>query len=505
MRTLTRRMLLTGAVAGACLLGGLLIANVVGGEARIERKIERLYPMADPRFMQELGVLLGPPFLPGAQVRALRNGDAIFAAMLAAIRSATVSITFETYIYWSGAIGREFADALAERARQGVHVHVLLDWVGSAQMDDSLVALMTSAGVQVQRFHPPHWSHLGRMNNRTHRKLLVVDGRLGFTGGVGVAPQWTGDAQDPEHWRDTHFEVAGPVVAQMQSVFVDNWIKVTGHVLHGPRYFPALSATGSAWAQMFSSSPSGGSESMQLMYLLAITAASRSIDLSAAYFVPDALTLQALTAALRRGVLLRIVLPGPHIDSDAVRLASRATWGPLLREGAVIAEYRPTMYHCKVMIVDGLLTSVGSTNFDNRSFRLNDEATLNILDAEFAGMQTAAFEADLRLARRISHAEWEARPAHERFGEWWASLIDTQLEGGHARLPVATRAVSGPRAASTYFLRLSWTTSFRSPRAFWALPSPWFLRPLICCSVLPTALPAASCTLPAASLSVPLT
>lgn len=420
-------MWLAGAVAGACLVGGLLIANFVGGEPKIERHIQRHFPMDDPRFMQELGVLLGPPFLPGIQVRALRNGDAIFPAMLAAIRGATVSITFETYIYWSGAIGREFATALAERARQGVPVHVLLDWVGSAQMDDSLVALMADAGVQVQRFHPPHWSHLGRLNNRTHRKLLIVDGRLGFTGGVGVAPQWTGDAQDPAHWRDTHFEVAGPVVAQMQSVFVDNWIKVTGNVLHGPDYFPALAPAGTARAQMFSSSPSGGSESMQLMYLLAVTAASRSIDLSAAYFVPDALTLEALAAALQRGVRLRIVLPGNHIDSDAVRLASRATWGPLLRAGATIAEYGPTMYHCKMMIVDGLLTSVGSTNFDNRSFRLNDEATLNIMDAAFASTQTAAFEADLRLARPVSHAEWQARPARERFGEWWASLIGTQL------------------------------------------------------------------------------
>jgi len=242
-----------------------------------------------------------------------------------------------------------------------VKVHVLLDWVGSAKMEDSLMELMAQAGVQVKRFHPPHWSqHLGRMNNRTHRKLLITDGHVGFTGGVGVAPQWTGQAQDPEHWRGTHFEVAGPVVAQMQSVFIDNWIKVTGNVLHGPDYFPALAPAGPGAAQMFSSSPSGGSESMQLMYLLAVTAASRSIDLSAAYFVPDTLTLQAPVDALKRGVKLRIVVPGKHIDSDAVRGASRATWGPLLSAGATIAEYGSTMYHCKLMIVDGLLTSVGA-------------------------------------------------------------------------------------------------------------------------------------------------
>jgi cardiolipin synthase A/B len=424
---MSRWVLAAAVIASLGLVAGLLVSNFVGGETKIERRIERLYALDDPRFMSELGVLLGPPFLQGNTARALLNGDEIFPPMLAAIRAAKVSITFETYIYWSGDIGREFAEALAERARQGVKVHVLLDWVGSAKMEESLLSVMAQAGIQIRRFHPPHWSHLGRLNNRTHRKLLVVDGRLGYTGGVGVAPQWTGRAQDPTHWRDTHFEVVGPVVAQMQSVFIDNWIKVTGDVLHGPDYFPALAAAGQASAQVFSSSPSGGSESMQLMYLLAVTAASRSIDLSAAYFVPDALTLQALGDALKRGVRLRIVVPGAHIDSDAVRGASRATWGPLLSAGATIAEYTPTIYHCKVMIIDGLLTSVGSTNFDNRSFRLNDEATLNIVDKDFAIAQTAVFEADLALAHRVSYAEWQARPARERVGEWLASVIRTQL------------------------------------------------------------------------------
>jgi cardiolipin synthase len=427
MSNKSRWLLVVSGVAGLCLVAGLLVSNFIGGEEKIEHRMERLYALEDPRFMQELGVLLGPPFLGGTRVRSLRNGDEIFPPMLAAIRASTVSINFETYIYWSGDIGRAFADALAERARQGVKVHVLLDWVGSAKMDDSLIVAMEQAGVQVRRFHPPHWSHLGRLNNRTHRKLLVVDGRLGFTGGVGVAAPWMGHAQDPAHWRDTHFEVAGPVVAQMQSVFIDNWIKVTGDVLHGPDYFPSLVAEGPGAAQMFSSSPSGGSESMQLMYLLAVTAASRSIDLSAAYFVPDALTLQALVEAMRRGVTLRIIVPGKHIDSDTVRKASRATWGPLLAAGAVIAEYAPTMYHCKVMIVDRLLVSVGSTNFDNRSFRLNDEATLNVVDAAFAGMQTAIFEADLAQSHTVTHAEWLGRPLSERMGEALASLVGTQL------------------------------------------------------------------------------
>ncbi len=419
-----RWLAIGAALATVCIL---VVVNFKAGEKQIERRIERTHRLDDPQFARELGVLLGPPFLDGNAVKVLLNGDQIFPPMLDAIGQARATITFETYIYWSGDIGRQFATALSAAARRGVKTHVLLDWVGSAKMDTALLDEMKAAGVQVQRFHPPHWSRLARLNNRTHRKLLVVDGRVGFTGGVGIAPEWTGNAQDPAHWRDTHVQIAGPAVAQMQSVFLDNWIKATGEVLHGPAYFPQLGASGSMAAQMFSSSPTGGSESMQLMYLFAITAAERSIDLSAAYFVPDDLTHAALVQALRRGVRVRIVVPGEHIDSDAVRSASRAGWGPLLQAGATIAEYAPTMYHCKVMIVDGLLTSVGSTNFDNRSFRLNDEATLNILDAAFALQQTQVFEADLAKSRVISHAQWLSRPWTEKMAERWSRLIASQL------------------------------------------------------------------------------
>ena len=406
---------------------GLIAYNFVGSEKRIERRVERLYGIDDPHFERELGVLLGPPVVGGNRYRVLRNGDEIFPAMLRAIRGAQKTITFESYIYWSGDIGNEFAKALAERARAGVKVHVLLDWVGSQKVDQSVLDRMTSAGVQVQRYHPIHWYTLGKLNNRTHRKLLVIDGKLGFTGGVGIAPEWTGNAQDPNHWRDTHFQVEGPVVGQLQSIFLDNWIKVSGDVPHGEDYFPALPSLGDGRAQMFSSSPTGGSESMMLMYLLAISASNRSIDLSAAYFVPDDLSLKALVAALQRGVKLRIVVPGEHIDSETARSASRARWEPLLAAGAVIAEYAPTMYHTKVMIVDGLLVSVGSTNFDNRSFHLNDEATLNILDATFASEQTRIFEADLALARPISLQAWRERPWREKLAERLSSLVRSQL------------------------------------------------------------------------------
>ena len=426
----------------------LLAVNFVGGESRIDKRVERLYGVDDPRFARELGILLGPPVLEGNRYQTLLNGDEIFPPMLAAIRSAQRTITFETYIYWSGEIGSAFADALADRARAGVKVHVLLDWIGSAKMDKAMIDEMKAAGVQVERFHPPHWTHLGRLNNRTHRKLLVVDGRIGFTGGVGIATEWTGHAQDAEHWRDTHFQVEGPVVAQMQAVFLDNWMKVSGQVPHGPGYFPALEPVADGRAQMFSSSPSGGSEGMQLLYLMAIASATHSIDLSAAYFVPDDLSSEALVAAMRRGVRLRIVVPGKHIDSAAARGASRSRWGPLLEHGALIAEYAPTMYHTKMMIVDGLLVSVGSTNFDNRSFRLNDEATLNILDARFAAEQTAVFERDLAKSRPIALAEWQARPWHEKNGRaagLAAGFATLTAPGGSRRRAVSAARPSCPQ------------------------------------------------------------
>ena len=423
---MNRAVLVAGTAAVTVALV-LLVVNFMGGEKKIERRITRVNAIENPLFAHELGAMLGPAMLGGNRVQVLKNGDQIFPPMLKAIRSAQTTITFESYIYWSGDIGKEFADALAERARSGVKVHVLLDWLGSAKMDDSLMTGMLEAGVQIRKFHPPHWSHWGRLNNRTHRKILVTDGRTAFTGGVGIAPLWTGNAQSPEHWRDTHFKVEGPVVAQMQSVFLDNWIKATGDVLHGPSYFPLIAPVGTHLAQMFSSSPTGGSESMQLMYLLAITAATRSIDLSASYFVPDELMLRTLIDAVKRGVKLRIIVPGEHIDSETVRSASRASWGGLLSAGAYIAEYQPTMFHTKVMTVDQVLVSVGSTNFDNRSFRLNDEATLNVMDSAFAAQQTQIFEEDMKLARQITFDQWRNRPLKEKLAERLASLLRSQL------------------------------------------------------------------------------
>lgn len=409
---------------------GLVALNFTAGEKKVQQQLPRLYATSDPQFQRALGSLLGPPLVDGNAVTELLNGDQIFPPMLAAIKAAQKTITFETYIYWSGDIGKAFSDALSERARAGVKVHVLLDWVGTAKMEDSYLNEMRASGVQIEKFHKPHWYNLARLNNRTHRKLLVVDGQVGFTGGVGIAPEWTGNAQDPDHWRDSHYLVRGPVVAQMQATFLDNWLKVTGKVLHGDLYFPPLAQTppvGTQKAQMFSSSPSSGSESMQLMYHLAITAAERSIDLSAAYFVPDDLTLKLLMDALGRGVRLRIITPGEHTDTETVKAASRGTWGQLLQAGAEIHEYRHTMYHCKVLIVDNLLVSVGSTNFDNRSFRLNDEANLNVYDAGFAKRQTQVFEADMKRSERVTYEAWLDRPWTEKLAERLSGLLRSQL------------------------------------------------------------------------------
>ena len=304
---------------------------------------------------------------------------------------------------------------------------MLLDWVGSMKMEAALLEQLKAGGVECMRFHEPRWANWGQLNNRTHRKLLVVDGRVGFTGGVGIADQWRGRARNDKEWRDTHYRVEGPVVAQMQSVFLDNWMRATGKVLHGENYFPALKAAGTYSAQMFSSSPSGGSESMQLMYLLAITAARKTIDLSNAYFVPDDLTIRTLVDAARRGVKIRVLTPSGHIDSEVVRKASRGSWGPMLAAGIEFAEYQPTMFHVKGIVVDGIFSSVGSTNFDNRSFRLNDEANLNVLNAEFGRIQQQVFEADWAKARRITAEEWRSRPWSERLLERAASVLHAQL------------------------------------------------------------------------------
>lgn len=410
----------------ATVLATVIAVNFATAEKRLARRPRRLYTSGDADFRRAMGVLLGPPILPGNRVTSLINGDRIFPAMLEAIRSARVSICFETFIF-RDAIGAEFCRALAESAGRGVRVHVLLDWLGSRGVGAALIEQVRRAGADVELYHELTWFHLGRINNRTHRKLLVVDGRLGFTGGVGIGQEWTGDGGDPAHWRETHFQVEGPVVAQMQAVFIDNWIKATGGVLHGEQYFPLLPPGGDMDAQMFASSPAGGSESMHLMVLLALTAAQRSILIENSYFVPDELTVEALIAARRRGVRVRIVVPGRHTDAPLGRWAAHKLYGTLLEAGVEIFEYEPTMIHCKIIVVDETWVSVGSMNFDNRSFRLNDEANLNVFSEALAREQTGYIEADIQQSQRMTLRWWSRRPFSRRVYANVAMLLRSQL------------------------------------------------------------------------------
>ena len=411
----------------ATVIGFVLFQNLSSSERKIEYEIDDPPAVDDPRFERLVSHLLGPPLVEGHCIQTLLNGDEIFPAMLSAIRQARQTINFETYIYWSGEIGREFSDALSERARAGVRVQVLLDWIGSAKLDAGAIQEMEAAGVEVDRYRPLRWYHLNRMNSRTHRKLLVIDGTIGFTGGVGIADQWTGHAQSPDHWRDTHFRLEGPAVAQLQAAFADNWNKTHPKVMEDEGYFPPLATAGTARAQAFKSSPREGATSARLLYLLSIASARHRILIANSYFVPDRACIAALVRARQRGVRVQIIVPGKHIDTVVTRRASRALWEPLLQAGVEIFEYQPTMYHCKVIVIDDRWSSVGSTNFDNRSFRLNDEANLNVLDRDFAALQARNFEEDLLCAKQITLDDWRHRPLRTRLVERLAALVRSQV------------------------------------------------------------------------------
>jgi cardiolipin synthase len=329
-------------------------------------------------------------------------------------------------VYWEGTIAEQFTEALAERARAGVPTHVVIDWFGSLRIDASYVKRMKDAGVELSLYHqlawynPARWNTLLGVEERTHRKILVVDGKIGFTGGVGIADEWTGNAQSPDHWRDTHFRVTGPVVAQLQSAFMDNWLETGGQLLLGDAYFPPLARRGTMRAQAFKGSPQEATQDIELMYRIAITSARRSIALSSAYFVPDTGTIKALGKAAKRGVKVQVIVPGEHLDSATVKAASPSLWEDLLRAGVEIHRYAPTMFHCKVLVVDSAFASVGSTNFDNRSFQLNDEVNLNVFDEGFAALQMQIFADDLAHSERYTYEDFQSRPVLQKMVNWVA-------------------------------------------------------------------------------------
>ncbi len=417
------------ALAALVLLAALVIAglNLFPERREVREPVPHEFAASDPQFMRTMASVFGGRVEGGHSIETLINGDEIFPSMLAAIAEAEETINFLTYIYWSGDIAEVFANALADKAREGVQVRVLLDWVGSIPFEQRLIDIMEGAGVVVHRFRPLHWYSLDRVNNRTHRKLTIVDGTVGFTGGVGIGDEWQGDARNPDEWRDTHFRVVGPAVAEMQAAFAENWLEASNEVLQGDLFYPEQPEAGDAYAQHVKSSPNGGSRSMHQMIVMALAAAESRIRIAMAYFVPDDVAIAQLLDARRRGVEIDVIVPSGETDVPMTRHASRYFWGPMLEAGIRIHEYQPTMYHTKVVIVDEFWSTIGSANFDDRSFRLNDESNLNVYDRDFALEQIADFDADLAQTREITLEEWQSRSLWQKFLDWAASHLRAQL------------------------------------------------------------------------------
>jgi cardiolipin synthase A/B len=364
----------------------------------------------------------------GNAVEVLQNGDNFFPALLRDIAAARESVHVESYIWWKGAICNQLAALLAQKARQGVEVRLLVDASGGHKMDDNLEKLMKDAGVQLRKFHPVRISNLGRLNNRDHRKLMIIDGRIGYIGGLGIAQEWTGHAQDKDHWRDTGVRVMGPIVNRMQGAFCENWVEETGEIPAGAKYFPRLAPVGTTAAHLAYTSPTGSVSSVQVLYYLAINAARREIIIENPYLLPDKDAIAAMANAVKRGVDVKVIVPATNAtDSPIVQHASHHIFGTLLSRGVKVYEYQPTLLHQKVIIVDGVWSCVGSTNFDDRSFQLNDEISMGMLDPNVAAQLRAAFLADLQKAKQRSLDEWKHRP-------FWHKAIDGIAYLGHGEL-----------------------------------------------------------------------
>ena len=399
---------------GAAAVGGfvtLFVArNFFPSEKKISHKINARYSAGDDEFIRTIGQMFGPPLVPGNKITALQNGDEIFPAMLEGIRSAKRTITFENFLLHEGKIADQFADALVDRANAGVAVHFLQDALGCDNLHGGAMNRLRASKVELEVFRFINLS----VNYRTHRKLLVIDGRVGFIGGVGIADNWQGDGRTHGYWRDSHYRVDGPAVGQMQQAFMDNWIQTRGHLLHGDDYFPKLETAGDEKCQVFKSSAGEGSDSARVMLLISIASARRHIRIANAYFIPDGLTRRTLIEARERGVKIDIITPGPDTDAKLVRAVSQMRWGPLLEAGVKFYEYQPARFHCKYLLVDDCWASVGSANLDNRSMSLNEEANLNVLDRSFVEMHTKVFEEDKGHSREITMDVWRNRPWKDR-------------------------------------------------------------------------------------------
>ena len=398
----------------------ILSAALLFAQDQETLRIQSSLAADDPRFPRYAGALTGSALTAGDRYRILVNGVEIFPAMLDAIRSARRRISFETYIFDEGEMGTAFSTALADAARRGVRVRLLVDAVGAKWMDGMDARRMLDAGVEIASFNPLHWYSIEEINYRTHRKILVIDGEVGFTGGAGVADHWMGNADSRERWRDTHVEVRGPAVTQLEAAFYENWAE-TGHISAAELDLDPPPAQTGARSIVAWSSPTGGANEVKLLFLLSVAAARRTLDIQSPYLVLDDSTRYVIFEARRRGVRVRLLVEGELTDARPVKFASRADYDGLLANGIEIFEYQPTMMHVKATVVDGAWSVIGSTNFDNRSFELNDEINVAVESTDIARKLTEDFEADLRRSLRLELERWRQRPfSHKAREEMWS-------------------------------------------------------------------------------------
>jgi cardiolipin synthase len=427
-RRLLPHVLALVVVSGAA---GYALAVIVAKWSAPKQTVYELphgFTVSDPTFLPS--ALPSATMTPGNRLELLENGDAIFPAMLAAISSARKTVNFEAYLFWSGDVGARFRDALAERAMHGVAVRVLLDAVGSSgrYLKASDVSILRRAGCRVEFFHSEMPWMLWVVNHRNHRRVLVVDGTVGFTGGVGFADQWRGDADSQEHWRDTQVRVEGSSVRGLQRAFQENWSEVTGEPLVGDEFFPALPQAGSSSVAVVPSSSLAAMSGAGRVYAISLAAATKEIWIANSYFLPDETTVRLLIAAARRGVDVRVIVPSDQRnDVPSTKAAGRSSFGPLLDGGVAILEYQPTMFHLKTMVVDGIFSTVGSANFDERSFYLNEEINLFVYDSAFAGLMKERYQRDLLLCRPYTAAMWKGRSLKQRMMEWLVTPFRSEL------------------------------------------------------------------------------
>ena len=393
----------------------------------IEYHLEHTFAVSDPEFFGSALALYDPVPLGGNRLDILQDGDEYFPAMLAAIRGAQKTVNFEAYIVYSDKVGWTFRDALIERARAGVEVRVLLDGLGSGwKLNNSDVRLMKEAGCKFAYYHPLLSWRVDRTNRRSHRRVLVVDGQVGFTGGIGFADQWSGHAQDAEHWHDVQVRVEGPLVSELQNAFEEHWITTYGETLSGAGQFPSLAAAGPIKGQLIASH-SFSMAPLPLTEAIAFAAAEKRIWITNAYCAPSDDQVDLLVKAVQRGVDVRLIVPGRHNDQPLTKSAGRSAYGRMLEGGAKIFEYQPTMIHTKAMVIDGMFSLLGSSNLDPRSSEINEELDLAIYDREFGSRMEAMFESDLGHSTEYTLEEFKKRSLLERVTEWVMLPVRSQL------------------------------------------------------------------------------